>query len=57
MLTITLVMLPILLVAGAVLLYAAYPHRGEEVPGAPWLGEAARKAVDALPTLDVDEAA
>lgn len=56
MLTIALVMLPIVLLAGAVLLYAAYPHRGEEVPGAPWLGEAARRAADRLPLLE-DEAA
>ena len=57
LLTITLVMLPIVLLAGAVLLYAAYPHRGQEVPGAPWLGDAARKAVDKLPLLAEDEAA
>lgn len=57
LLTIVLVMLPIVLIAGAVLLYAAYPHRGEQVPGAPWLGDAARKAVDRLPLLEEDEAA
>lgn len=56
LLTIALVMLPIVLIAGAVLLYAAYPHRGQEVPGAPWLGDAARRAVERLPLLD-DEAA
>ena len=32
--------------------YVAFPHRGEDVPGAPWLGDAMRKAVDALPTLE-----
>lgn len=41
-----------LVLAGAVLIYVAYPHRGAEVPRAPWLGEAMRKGVDALPTLD-----
>lgn len=56
LLTIALVMLPIVLLAAAVLLYAAYPHRGEDVPGAPWLGDAARKAVEKLPLLE-DEAA
>ena len=56
LLTIVLVMLPIVLIAGAVLLYAAFPHRGEPVPGAPWLGDAARKAVEKLPLID-DEAA
>ena len=44
-------MLLILLLAGAVVVYAAFPHRGEEVPGVPWLGEALGKAVDAVPTL------
>lgn len=42
----------ILLLAGAVAVYVAYPHRGEEVPHAPWLGEAMKKGVEALPTLD-----
>ena len=52
MLVIVLVMLVILVLAGVVVLYVAYPHRGEEVPDAPWLGDAMRKGVDALPTLD-----
>ena len=41
-----------LVLAGAVLIYVAYPHRGAEVPRAPWIGEAMRKGVDALPTID-----
>ena len=45
-------MLGIILLAGVVVLYVAYPHRGEEVPNAPWVGEAMRKGVDLLPTLD-----
>ena len=45
-------MLGIILLAGLVVLYVAYPHRGEEVPNAPWVGEAMRKGVDLLPTLD-----
>ena len=52
MLSIVLAMLAILAIAGAVVLYVAYPHRGEEVPNAPWVGDALRKGVDALPTLD-----
>lgn len=52
MLSIVLAMLAILVIAGAVVLYVAYPHRGEEVPHTPWVGEAMRKGVDALPTLD-----
>ena len=31
-------MLGIILLAGLVVLYVAYPHRGEEVPNAPWVG-------------------
>jgi hypothetical protein len=45
-------MLAILAVAGLVVLYVAYPHRGEEVPAAPWLGDAMSKAVEAAPVLD-----
>ena len=52
MLSIVLAMLAILVIAGAVVVYVAYPHRGEEVPHTPWVGEAMRKGVDALPTLD-----
>jgi hypothetical protein len=51
-LTIALVMLVIIVVAGLVVVYVAYPHRGEEVPAVPWVGTALRKGVDALPTLD-----
>jgi hypothetical protein len=45
-------MLVILALAGIVVLYVAFPHRGEEVPAAPWLGDALRKSVDSAPTLD-----
>lgn len=41
-----------LVTAGAVVVYVLYPHREEDVPYAPWLGEAMRKGVDALPTID-----
>ena len=53
---IVLAMFFILLLAGAVVLYAAFPHRGEELPGVPWVGEALGKAVDAVPTLDEEYA-
>ncbi len=40
------------LVAAGVVVYVAYPHRGEEIPVVPLLGDAMRKGVDALPTLE-----
>lgn len=50
--SILLAMLAIMLVAGVIVLYVAFPHRGEEVPHTPWVGDAMRKGVDLLPTLD-----
>lgn len=55
MLFVVLAVLLSLGVSGVVVLYVAYPHRGESVPGAPWLGEALGKAVDSAPVLDADE--
>lgn len=55
MLSIALFMLAVLVVAGFVVLYVAYPHRGERVPGAPWLGRAMSRASAAVPTLEEDE--
>lgn len=52
MLTIVLAMFVIMVLAGTVVLYVAYPHRGEDVPHTPWVGDAMRKGVDLLPTLD-----
>ncbi|HET6168249.1 MAG TPA: hypothetical protein VFE07_15570 [Marmoricola sp.] len=51
MLVLALLMLVILVIAGAVVLYVAYPHRGEEVPGAPWLGDAIQRGVDTVGDL------
>jgi hypothetical protein len=51
MVVLVLLMLAILLVAGAVVLYVAYPHRGEEVPVAPWLGDAMQRGVDTVGDL------
>jgi len=45
-------MLAILVLAGVVVVYVAFPHRGEDVPNAPWVGDAMRKGVGVLPTLD-----
>jgi hypothetical protein len=45
-------MVGIVVLAGLIVLYVAYPHRGHEVPNAPWVGEAMRKGVNLLPTLD-----
>lgn len=51
MLVIAVLMLVILVIAGAVVMYVAYPHRGEEVPGAPWLGDAMKRGVDTVGDL------
>ncbi len=52
MISIVLAMLVIMMLAGVVVLYVAFPHRGEEMPHTPWMGDAMRKGVDWLPTLD-----
>lgn len=52
MLSIVLAMLAIVLLAGLVVVYVAFPHRGEDVPHTPWLGDAMRKGVEKLPTID-----
>jgi hypothetical protein len=41
-----------LVLAAAVMFYAAYPYRGEETPISPRLGEAMRRGVQSLPTVD-----
>jgi hypothetical protein len=50
--SIVLAMLAIMILAGVIVLYVAFPHRGEDVPRTPWVGDAMRKGVDRLPTLD-----
>lgn len=52
MVSVLLLLLVSLLLAGAVAVYAAYVHRGEDVPHAPWLGQAMKRGVAALPTVD-----
>ena len=51
MLVLVLLMLVILLFAAAVVLYVAYPHRGEEVPVAPWIGDAMQRGVETVGNL------
>ncbi|MFD1945523.1 hypothetical protein [Nocardioides aestuarii] len=48
-------MVVIVAVAGLVVAFTAFPHRGEEMPGVPWLGEAMDRAAGVLPTLDDGE--
>lgn len=55
MLFVLLAILLSLAVSGVVVLYVAYPHRGEQVPGVPWLGDAMAKAVEAAPVIEDEE--
>lgn len=45
-------MVAILLLAAVVMVYVAFPRRGEQVPHAPWVGSAMKKGVERLPTVD-----
>ena len=56
MLYIVIAMIVSLVVAALVVLYVAYPHRGEKMPAVPWFGDALGKAADAVPVIDEDEA-
>ena len=56
MLYIVIAMIVSLVVAALVVLYVAYPHRGEKMPAVPWFGTALGKAADAVPMIDEDEA-
>jgi hypothetical protein len=51
-LSILLVMVLILALAAAVVVYVAFPRRGQDVPHAAWVGDAMKQGVKALPTLD-----
>lgn len=55
MLFVAMAVLLSLAVSGLVALYVAYPHRGEAVPGLPWIGDAMARAVDAAPVIEDDE--
>jgi hypothetical protein len=54
-LLISVALLVILALAGLVLVYAAFPHRGETVPGLPWLGDAMERAAEAAPVLETSD--
>ena len=54
MLVVVIVMALIVVLAGLVVVFVAYPHRGEDLPGVPWLGDAMSRAADAAPTLEVE---
>lgn len=56
MFLIFLLLLAAFIAASLVVLYVAYPHRGQEMPRAPWLGEALSKTVTAMTVLDQDDA-
>jgi hypothetical protein len=56
---IVVVLLLALVLAAAVIVYVAYPYRGAQTPVHPALGNAMRRSVQSLPTIDpraVDEA-
>jgi hypothetical protein len=53
---IVVMMAVILAVCVVVVAYVAFPHLGEQIPGADWLGAVMAKAADALPTIDDEEA-
>jgi hypothetical protein len=50
--TIVIAMVVIVLLAGVFIAYVAFPHRGEDLPGAPWLGRLMRRGAEALPTVE-----
>lgn len=51
MLAIVVIMVLTVVVSAVVIMYVAYPHRGEDLPVAPAIGDVMRKGVDALPTI------
>ena len=53
---IVIAMLVCLVLAGLVVVYVAYPHRGEKMPAVPWLGDALSRATDAAPVIGEEEA-
>ncbi len=50
MILIVLAMLAIVMLAASVVLFVAFPQRGQQVPHAPWLDQAMQKVVGVLPT-------
>jgi hypothetical protein len=45
-------MVGIVALAGVILVYVAFPHRGRAVPKAGWVGDTMERGVHKLPTLD-----
>lgn len=52
MTTIVIAMVVIVLVAAVFIAYVAFPHRGEDLPVAPWFGRLLRRGARALPTVE-----
>jgi hypothetical protein len=50
--TVVLVLLVALALAALVIVYAAYPYRGEETPVSPRVGRALRRGVESMPTIE-----
>ena len=55
MVFVIILMAVILAVCGLIVAYVAFPHRGEELPGVPWLGDAMTRAAEVLPMVGDDE--
>ena len=51
MLWILTAMVAILVLAGLVATYVAFPRRGADTPAVPWVGDVLQRGVAALPTL------
>lgn len=56
MLSIIIAMIVILVLAGLVLTYVAYPHRGQDVPKATWLSTAMARLVQRAPVMKLEKA-
>lgn len=51
MVLVIVMMAVILALCCVIVAYVAFPHRGEELPVAPWIGDAMSRAADVLPVL------
>jgi hypothetical protein len=50
--TIVLVLVVALALATLVIVYAAYPYRGQETPVSPRVGRALKRGVESMPTIE-----
>lgn len=55
MVFIVVMMAVILALCGVIAAYVAFPHRGEELPGAPWLGDVMSRAAEAMPLIEEEQ--